>query len=947
MVESTEGGAAVAPAPDTDTWTVRSISEVKEAGSFLFCDRPVPADRPGVFVVLRAHGTDDAFESLTSVSAPGEDACLYVSQSRRMQLKKRLAPGLKLEVRQTIYGKSETLANPKERTPVVVLNAGVSPLALSPLASVLQWRAPAGSAPRVYWAVHAAEELQYVARILETLAEHRGGAKAKAAAGAVPRLTVVLCGRHGLFEDHEAAAEAVRDKSGLYPDGRGFTLVREAEGLDTLPAMVAKEVAEEGLTRVALELFSHKEARTQFRHRLEHELSQRGLAAPVDVTMPRVSSFGYCTPNMNSWAMYEPWPLTSWLPPFSILPCTFGRTALPFHDWLFIGTDPMPLALFRIAFGYLIMRYGQEAITSGRAHRDHEWSGLRFKYDFYEWLGPDMGPPHCYWIYYAMGAAGFGIMIGWPYRLSSAVFTATFVWHFFVEASHYNNHYYLMFVLGFLFTYSSADACLKFSPVEFGKWLWACAFGAKTPPAAVAASASSGGEKKKVEAAAPSFPEEGTALVDPIPNLHHFLFRGLVLFVFFYGFVAKLNNEWISGHVMRAGMEGMEDPPWLLQEICVFFLAWGGLVFDGVGPLYLCYNPLRIPALIIFAFFNVANMLMFQIGCFPWMMLGSMVLLCETHTMRDRIRQGLWWCSQVKADTLTWGRLPAVEKRARAFTRYLGFRLFPKVPAYKDAVHQLFKHETYYSMPNGVLRPPAPRPMPSYPKPYRMLTTLVLFLILMLEFTFPLRNWVYHHGTDQQVAWTEHGRKFSWHMMSRHKACEGNLTVVHDQLGYNMNISLLPETYNGPIRVNQHQLKKVCTVHHADCTFTLTHIIHIHRSEPSQRTPASFPSRRATTTRIGQAACTGPTQSTPPTTSRTSKTRGRCFASTPTCGARPTAARCSPSSTNALTSPATRCRTRVGRGRRTSWSRCVVVVGVVVLYFFCLFAPSQKKTKHN
>eukprot|EP01063_Lacrimia_lanifica_P039260 TRINITY_DN858_c0_g2_i1.p2 TRINITY_DN858_c0_g2~~TRINITY_DN858_c0_g2_i1.p2 ORF type:complete len:585 (+),score=169.59 TRINITY_DN858_c0_g2_i1:283-2037(+) len=417
---------------------------------------------------------------------------------------------------------------------------------------------------------------------------------------------------------------------------------------------------------------------------------------------------------------------------------------------------------------------------------------MRFKYDYFEFLGPDLARDHMWGMYYLMFFSAIGMMLGFPYRLSCFGFGFSFMWHFFAESTHYNNHYYLMWMVGYVFMIIRADACLKFSPWRTTKYvvgtLWGLVAGSKTEDDAAALKRSSP--------------------VNPVPYFHHFCLRGLVLFVFWYGFVAKCNNDWSSGHVMRSGMTD-ESPPWLLVEISVFFLAWGGTVYDMAGPLFLLHSPLRIPALIGFTFFNLSNMIMFSIGCFPWMMLGSIPLLCETQTTRLRLREWLKWCAAQRGTT--WGFLPKVEGFCRGVLRRVGRALWPVFPDYRDGVYQLRHHETYYTQPNGILRPPAPKPMRSYPKVYRMLLMVLLWAFCSFHVTYPLRNWVYHYGTEQTVAWTEHGRKFSWHMMSRHKGCHGNITV-HPPRGESFNYTydtLDTYTYNGPVVLNNHQIKKL------------------------------------------------------------------------------------------------------------------------------------------
>ena len=783
--------------PPPEIWNIVKSESVDKVGRFAYLDHKLASPIPGTFVMIRAKGATDRYESFTSIATVGEKAILFASAIRRLRpsLVTAMETHGEIEViqhchvRNCPYGYSHNL-HESDTTTCFIVNSGNVPLTITPLASMLRWNVrPDALPPAIFWALHSQEEIEYLVNILSHTTFEKSNYNGRHAT-----LIFYLCGDHERFEDHKAAIEKLRT---LVPAEIGVK--RMVEGIDAIPREVMDFVNERKLERVNVETMSQPELQQQIRERMEG-FNCEERAVRLDFAKP--TSFGWINLQKSGFVGFEPWPATSTLPPTTLLPFTFGRTKMPFQEWLFLETDPLPLALFRIAFGYLIFSYGWEAISTGRAYRDHEWSGMRFKYDFFEHLGPDLPPPYCYYVYYLMSAAGFGMMIGYPYRLSSVLFTLTFAWHFFAEATHYNNHYYLMICLGVLFSLVDADATLKFSPLRCAKWL------VSLPPRAVRwfsrkveVGTGSGAVQRPVAC-------EGT--VRGISYINHYLLKSFVLFVFFYGAIAKLNNDWVSGHVMRAGMTG-QDPPWVVQELCVFFLGWGGLVFDYVGPLYLCYNPLRVPALAGFVFFNVSNMLMFNIGCFPWMMLASIALLVETNTCRDKIRQLLMNCALISTDKLSWyPKLARIEAPLRKLTRYLGWTFYPTFTAYTDKVNQLYHHEVYTSMPNGVLRAPKPAPMPQYSTLYRWTITLMFWVVILLEFTVPLRNWAYHKNTDQVVSWTEHGRKFSWHMMSRHKHCGGNMTIVHNHSSMVRNISLYAEKYNGPIALNGHQLKKVC-----------------------------------------------------------------------------------------------------------------------------------------
>ncbi|KAJ9444976.1 hypothetical protein DIPPA_22027 [Diplonema papillatum] len=696
--------------------------------------------------------------------------------------------------------KGYQLLQSSDVTPYLVYNVGVHDWSLLALVSLLRWDVPKEyRVPKIVWVAHSPEELACVVLHLQMLPP-RSEPKWR-----LPVLTVVLSGPV-VGRDHRENAAILQQ---LLPK-KSLRVFEDKAGADSVPLIIRSLAAEFHEKSICVESFGCREMHQQLQQRVPEEWSMGTKKDPLPlIQFATQCTFNHRPSSLSSWVEYEPWPICSWLAPFSWLPFGVGGATMGMQDWLFVATDPLPLAMFRCAFGFLVCQSTIKNLNNGRVTRDHVQADMRFKYDYMEFLGPDLPAPYCYYMYYAMAAAGFFLMLGWPYRLSSLVFTVTYVWHFFVEATHYNNHYYLMFCVGFIFLVVDANKALVFDPIRLLSALFRRSTKAAQPPAENEPVASTGKEEHQVSAASASSAPPDAPKVTPIPYLHYFLMRGFVLFVFFYGFVAKMNNDWMSGHVMRAGMH--DAPTWFVGEFCVLFMSYGGVLYDLTGPLWVCHTPLRIIALLGFVLFNTANMMMFNIGVFPWMMLGSIPLLVETHTCRRRIRELGTYLSGL-TDKLTWNRMPVLEHTVRKTARSVGSLLLDTFHPYVDDVYNLHQHESWYSQPNGILHPPKPRIMPQYSRAYRYILVFFLLLVIVFEFGYPLRSWYYHMESDQQVHWTEHGRKFSWHMMSRHKSCDGTLTIVHDSLGYSHTYNMNGSQWEVPVYLHQHQLKKIGTL---------------------------------------------------------------------------------------------------------------------------------------
>ena len=61
-----------------------------------------------------------------------------------------------------------------------------------------------------------------------------------------------------------------------------------------------------------------------------------------------------------------------------------------------------------------------------------------------------------YLVFFAMGLAALGVALGFLYRASAILFFLTYTYVFLLDKTHYNNHYYLISLLGFLLIFVDA-----------------------------------------------------------------------------------------------------------------------------------------------------------------------------------------------------------------------------------------------------------------------------------------------------------------------------------------------------------------------------------------------------------------------------------------------------------------------------------------------------------
>jgi hypothetical protein len=191
-------------------------------------------------------------------------------------------------------------------------------------------------------------------------------------------------------------------------------------------------------------------------------------------------------------------------------------------------------------------------------------------------------------------------------------------------------------------------------------------------------------------------------------------------------------------------------------EWVVYSFVIGGLLLDLLVVPLLLWRRTRPFAFVAAVVFNLLNALIFEIGIFPWMMLGALLIFFPPDLVR---------------------------RFARAF-------MSAGEPS-----------------PDADASPVVVRPEPiaeansyQYSLASQKLIVGLLAAYLAFQLFFPLRHYLY----PGNVNWTEEGHNFSWHMKLRTKSGEAVFTVTHPGSGQSWTIK--PEEY-----LKSHQLLKTIT----------------------------------------------------------------------------------------------------------------------------------------
>ena len=339
--------------------------------------------------------------------------------------------------------------------------------------------------------------------------------------------------------------------------------------------------------------------------------------------------------------------------------------------------DGSSLGVFRILWGLLMVWESIRKLPKADGMYSPEY--FHFKYEFFYFIKP----LPAVWMMQAeislMLIAAILITVGYFFRPACAVFLMIFTHLFLIEKIYYNNHFYLTILMSFLLMLSQADRCYRL-PLPW--------------------------KKKKVE----------TPRSQTIPMWNLAILRSQIIVLYFFGGVAKLNSDWLAGEPVRFWFS-MKDPDHLLsfflgQEWFVWVVCWSGLILDLFAGFALLSKRTRVFTMVVLVFFHLTNAMLFQIGLFPLIGIGLLILFVEP----DRPRKVFHWLHK-KLGLFT-SNVKASTDNARTSDGYLNWGVTAFVCGW-----------------------------------------------IAVQIVIPLRI----HKYQQNPGWTEVGQCFSWRMMLRTK----------------------------------------------------------------------------------------------------------------------------------------------------------------------------------
>ncbi|WP_425392868.1 HTTM domain-containing protein [Ekhidna sp.] len=265
----------------------------------------------------------------------------------------------------------------------------------------------------------------------------------------------------------------------------------------------------------------------------------------------------------------------------------------------FFGTevDNSPLVLFRMVFGFLAAAESFGAIFTGWIDKTFIAPDFTFTMIGLEWLQPLDGNGMIYY-FIVMGTAALCIMLGLFYRTATFLFFSMWTVVYLMQKTHYNNHYYLLVLLSVAMMLLPAHKSRSLD----AKW-------------------------------GLTIPKETCA------RACHWFFILQILIVYVYASIHKMHWDWLQARPLDIWFSYKANywliGPLLQEKWVQYSVAWGGVVYDGMIVFLLLYPKTRKLGFGLSIFFNLFNSIVFQIGIFPYLMIGLTVFFFPPDVVRN------------------------------------------------------------------------------------------------------------------------------------------------------------------------------------------------------------------------------------------------------------------------------------------------------------------------
>lgn len=251
-----------------------------------------------------------------------------------------------------------------------------------------------------------------------------------------------------------------------------------------------------------------------------------------------------------------------------------------------------PLLVLRVVFGVLMATTAVRFLWRGWVTTLYVLPRYHFPYPGFSWVKP-LPQAALHAIFILLIIAAIAITLGLFYRFHIITFFILFTYIELLDKATYLNHYYFISVLSFILIFLPLNHAYALD-----NWL----------------------------GITPRHSHAPAGLVWSV--------RLLLAFVYFYAGLAKLNPDWLLEALpLRIWLRARTATPLLGPLFDQLWLAyafsWAGMAFDLTIPAWLIWRKSRPYAYIVVIIFHLLTALLFNIGMFPFIMIGCTLIFFD------------------------------------------------------------------------------------------------------------------------------------------------------------------------------------------------------------------------------------------------------------------------------------------------------------------------------
>jgi hypothetical protein len=248
-----------------------------------------------------------------------------------------------------------------------------------------------------------------------------------------------------------------------------------------------------------------------------------------------------------------------------------------------------PLITFRIVFGLMMFASTLRFILKGWINDFYVTPKYYFTYYGFDWVKP-LEENSMYILFGILLLSSLLIAFGFFYRISIVLFFLVFTYIELIDKTNYLNHYYFISLMSFILIFLPLNRHFSIDV-----YFRICK------------------EKTKV------------------PSWTINFIKLQIAFVYIFAGISKLNYNWlIEAQPLINWLKHQSDFPiigsLLLNDITAYLFSWGGAIFDLFIVFILLSKRWRIYGYILVVIFHLLTSIMFPIGVFPLVMIGSTLI---------------------------------------------------------------------------------------------------------------------------------------------------------------------------------------------------------------------------------------------------------------------------------------------------------------------------------